>query len=171
MDPNRQLGIDAVRAWRARCLVPLALVLLHVFGVSVDGAALRQRQLATASGAVLVLTHAWTYLRVQAANDTANSVVTVEAECLTFAAYDTRAVKHLASSTLIALATAWFLHQAKVVSSLLTLQCVLLPLSVWDAEVVRLHLWREDPARPCLQRPWPSETDKAFAACVPPVVC
>lgn len=163
MDPNRQLGIDAVRAWRARCLMPLALVLLHVFGVSVDDTALRQ--LATASGAVLVLTHAWTYVRLQAANDTSNSV-TVEEECLTFAEYDARAVKQLASSTLIALATAWFLHQAKVVSSLLTLQCVLLPLSVWDAEAVRLHLWREDPSRPCLQRPWPSETDKAFAACV-----
>ena len=173
MDPSRQLGIDAVRAWRARCLMPLFLVLLHVTGVSLDDTALAR--LASFAAAVLVLTHAWTYIRVQTANDTANSVVVPqaggEAECLTFAVYDARAAKQLASSTLVALATAWFMHKAKVVSSLLVLQCVLLPLSVWDAEVVRLHLWREDPSRPCLQRPWPSETDKAFAACVWLFVC
>ena len=175
VDPSRELGVDAVRSWRARALAPLALIACNAFGIVLTESRIRTTALACAH--ILVLTLAVTYSRVRSSGDTVRTAVVPVAdgsdtkEEITHMEYDRRCVSQLASSSLVALVTAWLLHTSGLTTNLLVLQCILLPTSVFDAEVVRLHLWREDPSRLCFQRPFRSEPEKLVAAYVPRVVC
>ena len=105
-------------------------------------------------------------LACAAALGTASSSQTCEACAapVSFRDYDVAALRSLSSSLLVAAGSAWALHLAGVTTTLLLLQCALLPLACFDAEVVSLHLFQLPEGRPELQRPWPSETEKAEAA-------
>ena len=111
--------------------------------------------------------------------------------------YDMRALKELCSSVGVGLAVAWMLHARGVTSSVLVLQtraypahhaaalgslsllidethsrfcwrAVVLPLTVADHELVRLHVRGASESQPGLRRPWRTEPEKMQAACVWP---
>jgi hypothetical protein len=93
------------------------------------------------------------------------------------------------------LGVAWLLHAAGITSNLIVIQtrafaqrtllrthasklcphtrasaarrrAVLLPLTLFDHEVVRLHLRRDSEAQPALRRPFATEPEKMAAMCV-----
>ena len=85
-------------------------------------------------------------------------------ERLTFCQHDLRALRTLCNSVCVALVTSWLLHVSGWSSTAVCMQSLLLPLTAFDAEVVRLHLWREGEAKESLRRPFRSEAEKTAAA-------
>ena len=157
------LGARTLRAWRRKAVGPALLVAANAGGVAFTPATVRFCALSCAYSLVICL--AATYVRLARRDDRSRSLRLADSAVnVSFRDYDAAALRALASSMFVAAGSAWALHAAGITTSLLLVQCVLLPMACFDAEVVSLHLCGLSEGRPELQRPWPSESEKAEAA-------
>jgi Phosphate transport (Pho88) len=157
------LGARTLRAWRRKVAAPVLLVVANASGFAFTPENVRFCALSAAYSILICL--AATYVRILRRDDRGRVLQAAQgAAPVSFRDYDVAALRSLSSSLLVAAGSAWALHLAGVTTTLLLLQCALLPLACFDAEVVSLHLFQLPEGRPELQRPWPSETEKAEAA-------
>ena len=155
-----------MRAWRKKALAPFCLVACNAAGVVFTDERVSRIALASAYATGLCL--ALCYARVLSANDRGR-VLTLPAAAgsperrLTFREYDLDALRQLTVSSALAAGSAWAAHSLRMSTTWLLLQALLLPLAVFDSELVSLHCWRLPETRPELQRPFAGELAKAEA--------
>lgn len=186
----------ALRSWALRSAAPLVVFGANAAGVTFTPALLLKGALAAAyttalTGALVYWRIAMAderrrTVQLPAADGGA-------AETLSVRTYDVRALKELCTSVAVGLGVAYMMHALGVSSNLLVLQsracfapgmaptqgarahaararercgAVMLPITVADHELVRLHVRGAKEAEAGLRRPWRSEAEKLQDACV-----
>lgn len=147
--------------WGFRAAAPLVLLALDAAGLKFTPALLRKGCLAVLYSTAL--TASAVYYRIKAAGDVRTLRAArrpgEEEETVSVQEYDTRALKDLVVSVVVGLGFAYTAHAYGWSSNMLCVQLLLLPLSLFQHELVALHLHGQREAGE-LVRPWRSEPEK-----------
>jgi len=152
---------SSLTRWGFRAAAPLVLLALDAAGVKFTPVLLRKAALAVLY--TTALTASVLFYRIKAAGD----VRTLRAarrpgeaeETVSVMEYDTRQLKDLVVSVVVALGMAFCAHAYGWSNNMLCVQLLLLPLSLFQHELVALHL-HQQPEAGELVRPWRSEPEK-----------